>query len=957
MCVILGISILILLCVTGGIYLYQQEKKEYPWHLYFQKSYWLIYAIGFVAIALLVFQWFFQCEKSFVWERDGQKQHIVALIYYSEWLKEIATNIIKEHQLSIPMWDMTIGYGSDVITTLNYYVLGDPLNLLALFVKTEDIEQLYNVLVLVRMFLMGITFSIYCRYHKNGRKATLIGAYMYAFAVFALWNGVRHPYFINPMIYMPLMFLGIDKIFRKEKPYLFVFTTAIAAVSNFYFCYMLVVFCVIYVAIRYKSEVGTYRLKEILSYLLKFAGYGLLALMLAGAIFLPSAMTVLGTGRMTAENYIPVLFNLSYYEKLLVSFMSGIKMSYSARPGVVVTGLVSVFFLFAKKGNEQLKAGILILLTILCIPYAGHVLNGFSYVSYRCSFAVPFVLAYTFVKMFPEFLLIEKDVKRKVAWITGGYLLLSLVGESARGEAVFVMASLLSVCVILLLFYDEKHKVMFVTGVTGVITLVSIIFVAYYIYSPEQGDYVSEFIDKGCAVERVSNQYGTDTQDLVFASDMVRNRADNGELERTEIYGGNDITINNAMLQNYYGVSYYFSVNNPYISQFNSEMCLPFRNEYRYCDLDCRSYLQAFHNVKYHITSNLGSQVHDSTLFTKDALVQQSNYGLYEAEENIGFAYAYDTYFNRAEYEEMNVAQKQEMLLKSVMLEDGVSIDGMKCEDFNYSSIQKEYIAEIDSKIKQDGNVFDVKKKGATITLNFEGEEGCENYVLIEGLNYWCESKWERTSAKKKAKMNAYEKSRLYKDSFYYNEPTETNLNVWTDAGKGGRGFSYINSKNSFYNGITNYLCNIGYSETKVNSVNITFEKKGKYKIEGVSIYCQPVNELSQLIKERKVEGGDSFRIGTNSYDGQVTLESSKILCFSIPYSKGWTAYVDGQKQELMQTNTMYMGLVLDKGVHDIHLEYTTPYLKEGIASALAAVVILLILSLRKPKRGNKQDS
>ena len=42
------------------------------------------------------------------------------------------------------MWDMNIGYGSDILTTLHYYVIGDPLTLLSVFVPAEHTETLYE---------------------------------------------------------------------------------------------------------------------------------------------------------------------------------------------------------------------------------------------------------------------------------------------------------------------------------------------------------------------------------------------------------------------------------------------------------------------------------------------------------------------------------------------------------------------------------------------------------------------------------------------------------------------------------------------------------------------------------------------------------------------------------------------------------------------------------------------
>ena len=139
----------------------------------------------------------------------------------------------------------------DILTTFHYYTIGDPLNLLSVFVPVRYTEYLYVGLILLRCYLSGISFSVYFFYHKHGRMAVLFGSLIYIFANYQTYAAVKHPYFINPMIYLPLLLLGIDKIYKKEKPYLFMGMTSIAALSNFYFFYMLCIFMFLYAAFRY----------------------------------------------------------------------------------------------------------------------------------------------------------------------------------------------------------------------------------------------------------------------------------------------------------------------------------------------------------------------------------------------------------------------------------------------------------------------------------------------------------------------------------------------------------------------------------------------------------------------------------------------------------------------------------------------------------------------------------
>ena len=84
--------------------------------------------------------------------------------------------------------------------------------------------------------------------------------------------------------------------------------------------------------------------------------------------------------------------------------------------------------------------------------------------------------------------------------------------------------------------------------------------------------------------------------------------------------------------------------------------------------------------------------------------------------------------------------------------------------------------------------------------------------------------------------------------------------------------------------------------------------------------------------------------ITTNQISGQVDLTSEKWLVFSLPYSKGWTAYVDGNKKELQKANIMYMGLNLSQGHHEITLNYFPYGMKTGIIISTVSILFWIFL-------------
>ena len=94
----------------------------------------------------------------------------------------------------------------------------------------------------------------------------------------------------------------------------------------------------------------------------------------------------------------------------------------------------------------------------------------------------------------------------------------------------------------------------------------------------------------------------------------------------------------------------------------------------------------------------------------------------------------------------------------------------------------------------------------------------------------------------------------------------------------------------------------------------------------------------------------ENEKMGTNEITGDISVSEKKALVLSVPYSKGFTAYVDGKETKLQKANTMFMALELEPGSHEIRLTYCTPYLKAGMLLSVLGLVIYVMLVFRKKK-------
>lgn len=90
---------------------------------------------------------------------------------------------------------------------------------------------------------------------------------------------------------------------------------------------------------------------------------------------------------------------------------------------------------------------------------------------------------------------------------------------------------------------------------------------------------------------------------------------------------------------------------------------------------------------------------------------------------------------------------------------------------------------------------------------------------------------------------------------------------------------------------------------------------------------------------------------------GKLELAEAGRLILSIPYERGWTIRVNGEKQEPVLVGECLMALDLEPGVYRIELEYVPYGLKQGILLSVVSILIFAaVMLLRRGKKAEKQD-
>ena len=308
--------------------------------------------------------------QSFIQYGDTLKQHYPFLVYYGRWLRQAARCVLTG--AAVPTWDFSIGYGADIITTLSYYGLGDPLDLLAAFVPGRWTEQLLEGLIVLRLYLAGLAFMAFSRRHGNSRFGTLLGTLAYVFSAWPIQAGLIEPVFLVPMYCFPLMLLGADDLFEGRSPVLYIATIALTALSNFLFFYMAAVLLVLYAIAVYSKRYGAKNLRTLPPLLAKFIGFALVGIAISAVTLLPTAQELFGSARfgLTRET---APYPFYRFFELLANMTTGMGYdAYSTYAGVTSAAFLGVLVLFAKpRQNTVLKCAWLGLLAVFVLAADG----------------------------------------------------------------------------------------------------------------------------------------------------------------------------------------------------------------------------------------------------------------------------------------------------------------------------------------------------------------------------------------------------------------------------------------------------------------------------------------------------------------------------------------------------------------------------------------------------------
>lgn len=757
---------------------------------------------------------------------------------------------------------------------------------------------MYMFLILFRMYLSGLTFSYYCSTAGIQRKASVLcGSWLYVFCSFALIGGMKHPLFLNGMLYLPLLLAGTEKVLQKKSIRFLSVSVALAFMSNYYFMYMNTILCGIYLCVRLFGHYREYGIRKILLLILKMAAAWIWGICLGAVIILPSVYAFLHNARVdTAVEEAQNFYSIAHYRKMILGFFQTLPMTNGwTVHGTAIGGLAGVLMLFTSKKrsreNCQLKIGFVVLLVLLCIPFGGKMMNGFAYVTNRWSYGMAFLCALMAAQEVADL----KEQNTKIFLILGvaaGILAAAL--SASNGKAMRYAIAALAVTVLafaLGAILERKQRKRLAGCLVSFVVFAGVCCNLITFFTPVGYSYAARFTKRGVSESVLLNCAVKNVQNAKLAEDGFY---------RVELPSS---LYNCSLAANINTTEFYYSV-------------IPKSMKDLYVSLGMAKYERP--NVMHGLENR---QILKNMLCVR---YQSDKKGITVNEDALPVGYTYDKIMHKEDYDSLTPLERQAALLEYAVLdEDGEKILEQQEKTFeNGKSPSDDTITHGDLKITESdrasykGSRLKGKKHGK-INLKFRTEKKSETYLVLKGLS-------SRSKVRKKQILSVKSKKARF----------EIPMCAVSNEKEMNRDFIAVN---------------LGVAQ--MGTCSLCFHKSHTYKLNDMEIRGISESFIKEQTKERREESMTEVKQSTNRISGKISVSEDKILQLAVPYSEGWHIYIDGKEAKTFTSSVAYTGVLIEKGEHTVEMHYISPWIIPGTVLSVAAWIWMALSFAVKKRR------
>ncbi|MDE6538563.1 MAG: YfhO family protein [Ruminococcus sp.] len=862
------------------------------------------------------------------------------------------------------------GMGTNFLSLISYYACS-PLNWLSVFFSDENVRDALTYILIAKIGFSGAFFSCFLRYtYKQKNFSVCMFSTMFALCSYMLgyyWNVM----WFDTIALFPLVMTGVVAICRERKWKLFTISLALSLVSSYYIGYFTCIFCVFMFA-----SAGIIEPKGIKDFFVKLfimVRSSILGIALSAFMTLPAYFGLKLTH--SADNSFPK--DTVFYEKWtdifrnLLSFSEPVKVEGlpNFACGMLAILLFGVF-LFSNGIKIREKISVLVMLAVIVVSCNMNKLNyiwhGFHFtnqIPYRFAFIFSFVLVASAFRAYDvimkkgitiyQFALLivapavffylhyykipknfplsstNRTVLLIVSGVTLALIILSAVLKNRKYNIIFIPVFAVAWGLFFMFYADSDEHIkmedIFDTEKTDAVMaslLVTILFFMIFalvkiinIKNPALRNAVTGValscvlgfelvVNSVIGVQTVNtssyNGYPDKNEQVQSLLSGVR-KSDNELFYRTEMT--DTYTLNDSALYGYYGLSQFSSSANVSVTRLMRRMGL-YASEAgnRYYYRTATPVVNSIFGIKY-IISKKGLMKSGEMALE----MQKTNDNVYLYENKYPLSLGYMMNEDILELEDKNGVNPFEYQNTVMKLATGsenpcFTAQPVALVDYNNMNVKKSGY----------GNYSFTKDNGGLSASAIYSYDGVENACLYG----------------------------------YANNGSCDKIKVTSDG-------TVIESEVSIEDYPVVFPMGNGQAGTTAD-VEISVKEDNKSGSYTLVVYALRQSAFEEAYNKLADEQLNITLFSDKKISGDIDVIQNGVLFLSMPYEKGWTVYVDGEKTETFPVLNSMMGARVSAGHHTITLKYMPEGLVTGVIVSGTAVILFGVVAFfdfRKRKR------
>lgn len=368
------------------------------------------------------------------------------------------------------------------------------------------------------------------------------------------------------------------------------------------------------------------------------------------------------------------------------------------------------------------------------------------------------------------------------------------------------------------------------------------------------------------------------------------------------------LSTSNQYLPNVNKTTMYTSITNTKYNTFFYDImnnAIPIKNRVA-CLSQSNPFFQGLMGVRYLLTNQ------DHIPIGYNQINQKGKQVLLENKDVLPIAYTTSDLYSEKNFDQLAYPFHLDTIYNNAIVKDSDASNyqsKMQKETFNFEVLEKSEFLTIQ---KQEKKIYIQSKKNSTLKLKLN--KNMKDKILLVQFN-------------------------ISQISNHKDHNTTISINEIKNRLSMGKA-AYPNKNTTF----TYILSN----QKEWDELNMKFSK-GNYTLSNISFYSLPYSSLTSrnvaALKEKEVKGNEVLK-GTL----QVSKENSYFIT-SLPYQKGYRAYVDGKEVEIEIVNKAFVGFKIDPGKHEVTIEFIAPGKEIALIISLLGCLIFIINLLYEQRR------